>query len=80
MNFPIEINLNIITNREEKSIGNDEYKLTKKGYILFPIDQILEIRKTENGSTFGRAIIKKSVFESGQTTITYKLISLSGVN
>ncbi|MGM9929961.1 MAG: DUF2584 domain-containing protein [Bacillus sp. (in: firmicutes)] len=80
MGMPLELNTMIVTKGKEERIANNDFKLTKKGYRLYPLEIPLEVRKTMEGELTGTGIIKKVVWENGKTKITYELISLTSVN
>lgn len=80
MGMPLELNTMIVTKGKEERIANNDFKLTKKGYRLYPLEIPLEVRKTIEGELIGTGVIKKVVLENNKTKITYELISLTSVN
>ncbi|RFU60188.1 DUF2584 domain-containing protein [Bacillus sp. V59.32b] len=80
MGMPLELNTMIVTKGREKREEENIFRLTKDGYRLYPLDIPLDIRKTIQSETSGTAVIQKLEWESGQTIIIYKLISLNSTN
>lgn len=80
MGVPFELNTMIVTKGKEIREEENMFHLTKEGYRLYPIDIPLEVRKTIDAESSGTALIRKVEWESGQTRITYRLISLNSTN
>lgn len=80
MGMPLELNTMIVTKGKEERMENNDFKLSKKGYRLFPLEIPIEVRKTIEGELIGTGVIKKVVWENNKTRITYELISLTSVN
>lgn len=80
MGMPLELNTMIVTKGREQREEENIFRLTKDGYRLYPLDIPLDIRKTIQSETSGTAIIQRLEWESGQTVITYKLVSLNSTN
>ncbi len=80
MGMPLELNTMIVTKGKEERVENNDFKLIKKGYRLYPLEVPVEVRKAVEGELIGTGIIKKVVWENSKTKITYELISLTSVN
>ena len=80
MGMPLELNTMIVTKGKEERVENNDFKLIKKGYRLYPLEVPVEVRKAVEGELIGTGIIKKVVCENSKTKITYELISLTSVN
>ena len=80
MGMPLELNTMIVTMGKEERVENNDFKLIKKGYRLYPLEVPVEVRKAVEGELIGTGIIKKVVWENSKTKITYELISLTSVN
>ena len=80
MGMPLELNTMIVTKGKEERVENNDFKLIKKGYRLYPLEVPFEFRKAVEGELMGTGIIKKVVWENSKTKITYELISLTSVN
>ena len=80
MGMPLELNTMIVTKGREKRISDNDFKLVKDDYRLYPLEIPIEVRKTMDGEITAMAIIKKLEWENNLTTITYQLISLHSTN
>ncbi|KAB2329269.1 DUF2584 domain-containing protein [Cytobacillus gottheilii] len=80
MGMPLELNTMIVTKGKEKRLDENNFKLTKDGYRLYPLDIPLEVKKTKDGELSGTGIIQTLTLEDNQTTITYKLVALKSTN
>ncbi|WLR50382.1 DUF2584 domain-containing protein [Bacillus tianshenii] len=80
MGMPLELITNIITNGEAKRIQDNTFELIKDGYRLYPLDVVLEVRKTEDGDVNAQAMIRKITWEDNKTILIYDLTSLHSPN
>ncbi|KKB37522.1 DUF2584 domain-containing protein [Bacillus thermotolerans] len=80
MGMPMELNTMIVTKGKETRHEENLFSLKKKGYRLYPIDIPLSVHKVRDGDPTGTAVIEKVEWESEETTITYRLISLNTTN
>lgn len=84
MNKPFYLKQKLFTNHNEKRISinheKDEFEVILEGYFLFPVEEEINISKEENKTNFGKATIKKIIWENEKTTVRYVLNSLNSVN
>ncbi len=80
MGMPLELNTMIVTKGNEIRIKENDFKLVKKDYRLYPLEVPLEVRKTIDSELTSIAVITKLEWENQQTTITYHLVSLHTTN
>ncbi|MBO9129291.1 DUF2584 family protein [Bacillus sp. 165] len=76
-----EMHTNIVSfDKEIRMEGeHNQFELTLQGYHLFPIEQPLNLYKTEKELT-GTAVVKAITWKQEHTEILYQLISLHSVN
>lgn len=80
MGMPMELNTMIVTKGREVREEENQFRLEKDGYRLYPIDIPVDIRKTIESETSGTAVIQRVAWEAGKTIITYHLVSLKSIN
>ncbi|MYL51742.1 DUF2584 family protein [Pontibacillus yanchengensis] len=82
MSMPLSLEWCIITHGEEMRVEEKENTFTLKldGYQLFPIDQFIDIKRTDNAEQIGTAKVVEMSWFANTTVITYELISLYNVN
>ena len=70
----------LVTNGKEKRMTENNFNLTKEGYVLYPIDTVIELKRTENTLPIARVIITEIQWKCNQTIINYELKSIISVN
>jgi hypothetical protein len=80
MGMPLEVCTMIVTKGKEKRVDGNTFILEKDGYRLYPIDIPLEVRRTKQSETSGKAIVKKIELTNEKTYVTYELIALNSTN
>lgn len=82
MSMPVTFEWTLVTEGKQERIPNQPncFKLTLDGYHLFPIDQIIEIKREHNKDHIGFGEIFEFTWSNQQTTCLYRLTSLQSVN
>lgn len=82
MSMPLTLECVIITEGEEKRLPDksNEFTLVLDGYRLFPIEEMIEIRRHKETGHIGFGEVNRLSWSDQQTTIHYRLISLQSVN
>lgn len=80
MGFSVEMNWEIITNKQADRLDEKNFRLIKDNYQMFPLDHPLPIHTFAEKVPFGKAVIHRVEWESHRTTIEYELVSLTSVN
>lgn len=80
MGMPLELNTMIVTKGRAERLEENLFRLKKDGYRLYPIDILVEVKKTIRGEISGTARIKKVEWTEGKTILTYQLLSLHTTN
>lgn len=71
----------IVTNQNEVRFEQtNQYQLNLDGYVVFPMDEPILIKKGKNGDSTGRAKVISLQWNSGKTTVVYELLKLHSVN
>ncbi|MFS0560337.1 DUF2584 family protein [Terribacillus sp. 179-K 1B1 HS] len=82
MGTPINFDTVLRTEGKEKRIDSKEniFQLELQGYHLFPLHQVIDIKRAKDTDEIGRAIIVELTLKEERTICTYQLVSLSSVN
>ncbi|MDL4839711.1 DUF2584 family protein [Aquibacillus rhizosphaerae] len=82
MSMPLVVDWRLVTHGREKRIENKEnmFKITFDGYKLYPINQVIEIRRHDNSDQIGSGKIVELTWKEDTTICIYQLISLYNVN
>ncbi|MRH42471.1 DUF2584 family protein [Aquibacillus halophilus] len=82
MSMPLLIEWKLITHGKEKRIANKDntFEITFDGYKLFPIDEVIEIRRQHNSDQIGNGKIVELTWREDKTICRFKLLSLHNVN
>jgi hypothetical protein len=80
MGMSLELNTMIVTKGKEVRQEENLFVLVKDDYRLYPLHIPIEVRKTKESDPNGFANIEKLQWENGETTITYRLVSLNSTN
>ncbi|MCD5322916.1 MULTISPECIES: DUF2584 family protein [Pontibacillus] len=82
MSMPLSLETRIITFGDEKRVEEKEnvFELYLDRYCLFPVDELVEVLRTEDSEQTGTAKIVEMTWANGQTRLVYRLISLYSVN
>ena len=71
----------IVTNQNEMRYEQtNEYQLNLDGYVMFPMDEPILIKKRKSGDSAGRAKVISLHWNAGKTTVVYELLKLHSVN
>jgi hypothetical protein len=82
MSTPFSMEWIIITEGKENRVNEDDnlFEIRYEGYKLFPLNELLELRKYPFSKQTGFAIIEELVLKEQSTICKYRLISLHSVN
>lgn len=80
MGMSLQMEIEILTNGEEKRIRDNEFQLVLEGYHLYPLDIPIVIKRLADDVPSGEGIIDRLELFSGKTTIHYRLIKLITTN
>ncbi|WP_226034749.1 DUF2584 family protein [Aquibacillus saliphilus] len=82
MSMPLLIEWKLITHGNEKRLAEKEnmFEITFEGYKLFPINDVIEIRRQHNSDQVGNGRIIEITWKDGSTICKYQLLSLYNVN
>lgn len=82
MSMPLTLEWELVTEGKEKRIANQPNCFTIKmdGYRLFPIEEIIEIKRHKKADQIGFGEIYQLTWSDNQTVCHYRLISLHSVN
>ncbi|WP_100399022.1 DUF2584 family protein [Bacillus sp. FJAT-44742] len=70
----------LITNHKEVRGQGDSYKVIEEGYGIYPMDEEIQVKKSEDGRPYAIGKINKLEWENNQTILTFSLVKLLGVN
>lgn len=75
------MNHEIITEKKEVRLDkSNQFTLTLTGYHVFPMNELLVIRRSKGESVVGNGRVEVVTWANEQTTLTYSLTKLHGVN
>ncbi|WP_440895683.1 DUF2584 family protein [Amphibacillus sp. Q70] len=82
MSMPLTLEWALVTEGKEERISNQPncFKMTMDGYRLFPIEQMIEIKRHKKADQIGFGEIYQLTWSDKQTVCLYRLISLHSVN
>ncbi|MFG6114597.1 DUF2584 family protein [Halobacillus sp. MO56] len=82
MSTPFSMEWKMITEGQEKRINAEDniFEITFDGYKIFPIEEIIEIKRHPDADLIGSGKVVELIFKNQQTTCKYQLISLYSVN
>lgn len=80
MSSSFKLHHTLYTEDLEKRLCENVFSLTKNGYHLYPINETIFIRKSENGRLIGQGHITTITWENYKTTLEYELTSLETTN
>jgi hypothetical protein len=80
MQMPITMQTDLVTIGKENRIEGNKFQITLEGYQLFILDHPFTLRKNENSSPIGKAVVKELTWKEKTTHLVYELIDLHGVN
>lgn len=80
MGMSLQLEIAVLTNGEEKRIGENQFCLIKTGYHLYPLDVPILIKRTEDEVPIGEGIIERIELGDEKTTIYYRLLKLNTTN
>lgn len=78
MSFQLEVE--VLTNGEEKRVGENQFCLIKKGYHLYPLDVPIVVKRSHEDVPIGEGIIERLELGEKKTTIHYRLLKLNTTN
>lgn len=70
----------LVTEGKETRLTDNNFHVIKKGYVLYSIDTIIELKRTEQSSPIAHIVIKELQWKDNQTIVRYELKKLISVN
>ncbi|VXB92837.1 conserved hypothetical protein [Bacillus sp. 349Y] len=80
MGMPMELNTMIITKNNEVREEENLFTLVKEGYRLYPMEIPIEVKVTKHSEPNAIGRIEELRWKDGETSITYRLLSLNSTN
>ncbi|UFU01240.1 DUF2584 domain-containing protein [Radiobacillus kanasensis] len=82
MSMPLSIEWKLVTDGKEKRIQEQDntFEIQFADFRLFPVDQLIEIRRHENSDQIGTGKIIEMTWNERGTHCRYQLHSLFNVN
>lgn len=78
------MNLNVqstlVTEGKEERLSGNCFRMMQDGYTLYPINTLIDLKRTERTAPIARIIIEEIQWKNNQTVITYEIQSLVSVN
>lgn len=71
---------NLITEGKEKRLSGNDFYVVKEGYVVYPIDRLIEMKRSEHSNSIACVIVKEIQWKNNQTSVFYELKSLVSVN
>ncbi|WP_253288918.1 DUF2584 domain-containing protein [Amphibacillus sp. MSJ-3] len=80
--MPLTLEWILVTEGKEERISDqpNSFTITLNGYRLFPVEQMIEIKRHKETDQIGFGKITKLTWSNNQTVCYYRLISLNSVN
>ncbi|MBV6685954.1 DUF2584 domain-containing protein [Bacillus sp. JRC01] len=80
MGMQMELNTMIVTKNNEMREEENLFTLVKEGYRLYPMEIPIEVRVTKHSESNAIGRIEELRWKDGETSITYRLLSLNSTN
>ncbi|MCP3025917.1 DUF2584 family protein [Halobacillus sp. A5] len=82
MSTPLSMEWTLITEGKEKRVHSNDnlFEITFDGYKLFPMNEIIEIKRHIKSDQIGSGEIEELILKNNTTICKYRLISLHSVN
>lgn len=78
MNLMIQSTL--VTEGKEERLSGNHFRVIRDGYVLYPIDTLIDMKRTEKTATIAGITIEEIQWKNNRTIITYEINSLVSVN
>lgn len=80
MGMPLQLEVEVMTYGKEERLGENRFRLVKKGYYLFPLDVPILIKRTEEDVPVGEGVIERLELGEQETVLYYRLLKLKTTN